>query len=396
VRAAFEENFAKHGELGASICINHRGRTVVDMSGGWFDQNRSRPFSSDDLVVFFSCTKAMTALAAHCLVDEGLLDLNSPVSRYWPEYGQNGKEATTVAMMLNHSAGVCGFHEQIRQNGHRDWRYMVERLSVERPFWEPGTRNGYHASTFGWTVGELVRRVSGRPLGQYFREKIASPLSADIWIGLPENEEGRVSPVLPTDPDPDEPVIELHRNVVEHPNSISALTFTNRGGWSVGAIDPKTGVRLVNTREDHVAELGGAGGIGNARGLAKVFAALGGPSPIISPDHVMRMSQTSMTSSRDPVLLVPTKFALGFMTSLDNRHRALGHLESFIVGEKAFGHVGAGGSFGFFDREEQLSAGYTMNRLGVGVWLDERGQSLIDAIYLSLGYRTNMPGIWVR
>jgi CubicO group peptidase (beta-lactamase class C family) len=337
----------------------------------------------------------MTATAAHYLIDRGLMDLNAPVARYWPEYAQNGKEATTVAMMLNHSAGVPGFHEPLKQNAHRDWDYMVGRIAAERPFWEPGLRNGYHALNFGWTVGELVRRVSGQSLGAFFREKIAEPLGADIWIGLPEKLESRVSKVIPTFPGPGEPVIEVYSNVEANPKSDSALTFLNSGGWSLAAIDEATGDHVVNTRADHACEFGGAGGIGNARGLAKVYAALDAES-LMSRDHVTRLSQTSMVSSCDPILLVPTRFALGFMKSMDNRRLPLGNIKSFIIGEKAFGHVGAGGSFGLLDREEGLAAGYTMNRLGMGVWLDERGQALIDAIYLCLGYRTNAPGVWVK
>jgi CubicO group peptidase (beta-lactamase class C family) len=395
VRDAFEENFAQRGELGAGVTVVHRGETVVDLAGGWFDAARTRAFDADDLMVFFSATKGMVATAAHWLIDRGLLDLHAPVSRYWPGYAQNGKDATTVAMMLNHSAGVPGFHEPLKQDAYRDWDYMVERIAAERPFWEPGLRNGYHALNFGWTVGELVRRVSGKGLGEFFRETIAEPLGADIWIGLPESEEHRVSKVIPTFPGPGEEVIEVYTNAQENPQSDSALVFTNSGGWSLAATDAASGDYIMNTRAHHAAVFGGAGGIGNARGLAKVYAALDGDK-LISRDHIARMSQTSMCATRDATLLVPTRFALGYMKSMDNRRLPLGAIKSFIVGEKAFGHVGAGGSFGMLDREAGLAAGYVMNRLGKGVWLDERGQALIDAMYLSLGYRTNAPGVWVK
>jgi CubicO group peptidase (beta-lactamase class C family) len=371
----------------------HRGRVVVDLSGGWFDAERTRQFSRDDLVLFFSTTKGMTALAAHVLVDRGLLDLDAPVVRYWPEYGQRGKEKTTVAMMLNHSAGVPGFHEPLKENAHLDWNYMVERIAAESPFWEPGLRNGYHALNFGWTVGELVRRVSGCSLGTFFREAICNSIGAEVWIGLPEELEGRVSKLVPTVPGPAE-MIEVYENLERYPNSDSGLTFRNSGGWSLASRDA-AGEFIVNTRTLHAAEIGGAGGIGNARGLAKIYSSLldGG---VISVDHVARMSQVSMVSSRDPILLVPTRFALGFMKSMDNRSLPLGNIESFVIGETAFGHVGAGGSFGLLDRQEGMAIGYAMNRLGVGVLLDERGQSLIDAAYKSLGYRTSAPGIWVK
>lgn len=395
VRDAFVRNFSEHNELGASVCIIHKGETVVDLAGGWFDQTRTRPFTSDDLVVFFSATKGMVATAAHYLIDRGMVDLHAPVSRYWPEFAQNGKEATTVAMMLNHSAGVPGFHQPIKQYAHRDWDYMVERIGAERPFWEPGVRSGYHALNFGWTVGEIVKRASGQSLGTFFREKIAEPLGADIWIGLPEELEPRVSKVIPTFPEPGEPLIEVYANVQANPESASALTFVNSGGWSLATVDEESGDYVMNTRADHACVFGGAGGIGNARGLAKVYAALDTGS-LISADHVARMSQTSMVATRDAILLVPTRYALGYLKSMDNRRLPLGNIKSFIIGEKAFGHVGAGGSYGLLDREEGLAAGYTMNRLGKGVWLDERGQALIDAMYECVGYRTNAPGVWVK
>ena len=360
VANAFRRNFEIGTERGASLCVVHRGETVVDLAGGWFDSERTRPFTSEDLVVLFSTTKGMTAIAAHRLIDQGLMDLNAPVSEYWPEYAANGKTATTVAMMLNHSAGVPGFHEPLKLNAHLDWDYMVERIAAERPFWEPGLRNGYHALNFGWTVGELVRRVSGQSLGQYYRSAISGPVDGDFWIGLPPEEEHRVSKLTPTLPGPGVPVLELYDNVAENPQSDSALTFLNAGGFAPAAIDEDSGEYRVNTRACHAAQIGGAGGIGNARGVARVYGALLDGS-LISPDHVVRMGQTSMISTRDPILLIPTHFALGFMKSMDNRRLPLGAIESFIIGEKAFGHVGAGGSFGFV--EDHRPRGGTGGRL---------------------------------
>jgi CubicO group peptidase (beta-lactamase class C family) len=395
VRDAFARNFAERPERGASLCVIHKGKVVVDLAGGWFDSAETRPFSADDLVLLFSTTKGMTAIAAHTLIDKGLLELDAPVTRYWPEFGQKGKDKATVAMMLNHSVGVPGFHEPLKQDAHLDWDYMVQRIAAEQPFWEPGLRNGYHALNFGWTVGELVRRVSGMSLGAYFRSAVSGPLDADFWIGLPEAEEHRVSKLTPTIPAPGDPVIEVFTNVVENPGSDSALTFTNNGGFLPATVDEASGDYLVNTRAVHAAEIGGAGGIGNARGVARIYSALL-DGKLISPDHVARMGRTAMIATRDPILLIPTRFALGFMTSMDNRHLPLGNIQSFIIGEKAFGHVGAGGSFGLVDREAEIAVGYTMNHLGPGVLLDERGQSLVDAIYESLGYRTNAPGMWVQ
>ena len=395
VAQAFRDNLDRGGEVGASICVRHRGEVVVDIAGGWFDDAKSRPFDQDDLVLLFSTTKGMTAIAAHNLIDRGLMDLNAPVSTYWPEFAQNGKEKATVAMMLNHSVGVPGFREPLKMHAHCDWDYMVDRIGREAPFWEPGVRNGYHALNFGWTVGELVKRVSGRSLGQFYRETISGPLDADFWIGLPEEEEHRVAKLVPTVPQPGDAVIEVYTNVVEHPASPSALTFINSGGFDPAGVNPDTGELIVNERQVHAAEIGGAGGIGSARGIARVYGALGEES-IISRDHVTKMGLTSMVSTKDPIILIPSRFALGFMKSMDNRHMPLGNVISWVIGARAFGHVGAGGSFGLYDPDEDVSVGYAMRRLGPNVLVDDRGQALTDAVYKSLGYRTSKPGVWVR
>lgn len=392
---AFAGNFAQLDEIGANLCVIHKGETVVDISGGWVDRVQSRAYDEDTLALVFSTTKGMTAIAAHVLVDRGELDLDAPVSKYWPEFAQNGKGGATVAMMLNHSVGVPGFRLPLKPDAHLDWDYMVERIAAEEPFWEPGLRNGYHALNFGWTVGELVRRVSGQSLGRFFRNEVSGPLGADFWIGLPEELEPRVTKNEPTFPASGEPVIEVYTNIVENPTSHSALTFINSAGFGPGGVDEASGEYMMNTRAVHAAEIGGAGGIGSARGIAKIYAALG-DGKLISRDHVVKMGETSMVSSRDPILLIPTRFALGFMKSMDNRKRPLGHITSFLMGEKAFGHVGAGGSFGIYDREADMAIGYTMNRLHAGILVDQRGQSLIDAAYRAAGYRTSAPGVWVR
>ena len=380
----FVENFETHGEVGASVCLSVEGETRVDLWGGHVDEAGSAPWTEDTLSLVFSVTKAATALCAHLLIERGELDLHAKVTHYWPEFGQQGKEDATVAMMLNHSVGLPAFRDPIKPGGYYDWDYMVGRLEQEAPFWKPGIRNGYHMISFGWTVGELVRRVSGKSLGTFFADEFARPLGLDFWIGLPEALEPRVSHMIPFLPGPEGPFTDFTKALIGDPTSIPALSWLNSGGYSPDA------------REAHAAEIGGGGGISNARSLVRLFEPLAdGGGALFSRDSVTRMSQVSMATGDDATLCMPTRFALGFMKSMDNRHRPFGDIESCILGDRAFGHVGAGGSLGFADPDCALAFGYTMNRMGAGLLLNVRGQGLVDAAYRAVGFRTNAPGVWV-
>lgn len=387
----FMDNFNQRGELGASVCLRLDGEAVVDLWGGKVAEDSDNAWEEDTLSIVFSCTKAATALCAQLLIDRGELDLHAPVAQYWPEFARKGKEGVTVLMMLNHSVGLPAFREPIKPGGYYDWDYMVKRLEEEQPFWEPGTRNGYHMISFGWTVGELVRRVSGMSLGHFFRQEVAEKLGLDFWIGLPAALEPRVSPMVPYAPQGNETFSDFMLALLGDPESISSLSWANSGGHESG----------VDSREAHAAEIGGGGGISNARSLSKMFVPLanGGTyqgERFISNDTILRMSQISMATQRDATLLVPTRFAQGFMKSMDNRKGKSGNTDSAILGNAAFGHVGAGGSIGFAEPDENMAFSYTMNKMGLGILLNDRGQSLVDSAYRSLGYTSNNPGFWVK
>ncbi|MGK2871806.1 MAG: serine hydrolase domain-containing protein [Alphaproteobacteria bacterium] len=382
----FAANFAELDELGASVCVTLNGETVVDLWGGRVVPDAPAAWNADTVSIVFSSTKGATALCAHILADRGQLDLDAPVAEYWPEFARKGKEKATVRMMLDHSVGVPVLRDPLAKGAVNDWDLMCERLADETPFWEPGLRHGYHALTFGWTVGELVRRVSGKSLGTFFRDEVAKPLSLDFWIGTPELIESRVSPIIQFKPAKGAPLSPLAELALADRSSIPALFLFNDGGFN------------PNRRDCHASEIGAANGITNARGLAGMYAPLacGGAArgiKLVSPESVARMGQVSMASHLDETLRVPTRFSLGFMKSMDNRAR--GNFGNMVLSERAFGHVGAGGSIGFADPGCGLSFGYTMNKMGDGLLLNERGQGLVDAAYRCLGFTSAAGGVWI-
>lgn len=388
VRVELARNFAERGEVGASVHVTVDGEPVVDLWGGTADPATGREWEADTLAVAYSCTKGITALAAHVLVDRGLLDLEALVADYWPEYGCAGKDHTTVRMLLDHSAGVPAVDGPVQPGDMYDADIMATHLARQRPWWEPGTRNGYHLVTFGWTVGEIVRRVSGLTLGQFIAKEIAEPLDADFYLGLPAELEPRVAPITVWQPGPDHVPTPYMRAMQTQPDSVQAVAMGNVTAAGVDA----------NTREFRAAELGGMSGVATAKGLASIYTplALGG-GDLVSGDAIARMSQTAVATSEDALLLIPTRFGLGFMMSMDNRRRGpRANGSSVVLGPLAFGHVGMGGSLGFADPAERLAFSYVMNKHGEGILLNEKGQSLVDATYRSLGFRTNAPGVWVR
>ncbi|HJQ58979.1 MAG TPA: serine hydrolase domain-containing protein [Vineibacter sp.] len=398
VAQQFLENFRSRGELGGSLCITVGGETKLDLWGGVADAKTGRSWDRDTVSIVFSCTKGATALCAHVLASRSALDIDAPVTAIWPEFGQNGKDKVTARMMLDHSAAVPALREPVKPDGPYDWPYMAERLAAEVPFWEPGTRNGYHGFTFGWTVGELVRRLTGKSLGTFFQDEIARPLGLDFWIGLPEAIEPRVAPMVNYVYSAKEGRTPFMTALAKQPTSIPSLFFFNNGRWRLNG---------ANTREGRAAEIGAGNGITNARGLAGMYAplanggALGGMR-LVDATTLARMGEVSMATHFDATLYIPTRFALGFMKSMDNRKRSIAaqlwseDCDSVILGAPAFGHVGAGGSLGFADPECGLSFGYTMNKMGPGLLMNGRGQPLIDATYRALGYRSKDAGVWQR
>jgi CubicO group peptidase (beta-lactamase class C family) len=370
---AFVRNYHDNDEVGASLCLTHEGETVVDVWGGAKDREATAPWDRDTVSIVMSCTKGAVALCAHVLASQGLLDVEAPVAEYWPEFATNGKEHATVRMMLDHSVGVPAIRGELAPDFMIHWDQVVERLAAEAPFWEPGTRNGYHLINFGWTVGELVRRVSGKSLGTFFQDAICKPLGIEFWIGLPEEHEPRVSDLISSPPpDTGGHISKFMQVVMSEPESATRVAMAN-------LLSQKT-----QGRAWHAAEIGGGGGITNARGLAGMYRplALGGDG-LVSAEQLCKARTCSVATNLDATLQIATRFGLGFMLSMDNRDKY--DKDSVVMGEHAFGHVGMGGSIGFADPSLGLSMGYTMNRMGPGILLNERGQTLVHKVYEVLG-----------
>jgi CubicO group peptidase (beta-lactamase class C family) len=393
VREEFERNFRERGEVGASVCVVAGGRAVVDLWGGLADRLAGRPWRRDTIGLVWSCTKGAAALCAHVLVSRGLLELDAPVARYWPAFGQAGKEHVTVRMALNHQAGVPVLRRPLRPGGLYDWDYFAAAVAAAEPFWEPPTRQGYHALTFGHIVGELVRRTDGRPFDVFFREEVTGPLGLDFHIGLPPSQRHRVAPTTRADPaPPGEPPSRFLLAAQADPGGMQGLMLRNTGR--------RAAVGDHDSAEAHTAVLPSGGGITNARGLAGMYAplSLGGEAGavrLVDGDTLAQMAAVGSATAVDAVLLIGLRVALGFWKSSDNRGAPPGARDGMVLSEAAFGHPGMGGSLGFADPVAQVAFGYTMNKQGRGVGLNDRGQSLADALYRALGCRSDRSGRWV-
>ena len=386
VADAFAENFDKRGEVGASVSITMDGKTVVDLWGGQKSED-GPAWERDTICIVYSCTKGASAFCAHMAADRGLLDLDARVAKYWPEFARNGKEDALVSMMMDHSVGVPGLREELKQGAYYDYNYMVERLAVEAPFWKPGTRNGYHGVTSAWTVGEMVHRSTGKRMGKFLAEEIVGPLGIEFWMGLPEEFENRVSMMLAFPPDESVMKSRMMLALTADPMGPTGRFLLNGGGFN------------ANDRAARAAEIGSATGVSNGRGLAGLYAPLANGGSLngkrfVGADTLKRMQNVSVATHEDATLMIPTRFSLGYMKSMDNRKLDNAENCSAILSEPAFGHVGAGGSIGFADPQARMSFGYAMNKMGSGIMLNDRGQTLVDAAYRALGYRSNDGGVW--
>ena len=372
VRDAFAANFEKHGEVGAAFSLYHRGKKVVDLWGGVADVETGRPWAEDSIVMVFSSTKGATAACAHLLAQRGELDLDAPVAEYWPEFAAAGKQDIPVRWLLSHQVGLPVFDDPITVEEFLAWEPPVKTLAAQRPVWEPGTKHGYHAGTYGWLVGEVVRRITGKSLGTFFADEVAGPLGLDFWIGLPESEESRVVPMIAID------LQELSVDEEALTPRRRDLLAASRDPDSLLARPSTTGPLDSNTRAFRAAELPAGNGIADARSLARMYASLigdGVDGVRLLNDETMARATAEHSNGRDEVLQIQTRFGLGFELNLPH-----GHLGQ----EGAFGHSGAGGSLGFADPKAEIAFGYAMNKMQLVASDDPRTLGLIAAVHGSL------------
>lgn len=256
-REIFESNLSSGADIGASFCATIDGETVVDLWGGFADEAKTRPWERDTIVNVYSTTKTMTALTALLLADACEIDLDAPVARYWPEFAANGKERIRVSHLMSHTSGLSGWREKITAEDLYDWDKMTSLLAAQAPLWEPGTASGYHVLTFGYLVGEIVRRVTGKSLGRVFREEIAKPLDADFHIGLPASVDSRVADIVP---------------YVVAPGAAAKVEFTEVEKVTLFnlPLDPAN----TRTRAWRAAEIPAVNGHGNARSVAEIHTIL--------------------------------------------------------------------------------------------------------------------------
>jgi CubicO group peptidase (beta-lactamase class C family) len=388
----FRRNFAERGELGASLTVKSGGKTVVDLWGGFSDEARTRPWEQDTVCVIFSCTKGAVSICAHLLAIAGELDFDAPVAKYWPEFAQAGKDAVLVRHLLNHQAGLPAVRTPLTPGAFYDWDHMVEVLQAEELFWKPGSAYGYHGLTFGFLVGEVIRRVTGQSVGSFLREEVAGPLGIDLHLGLPAAEHGRVAHVNAAPPPaPGEPVSQYLVKVMTDPASMQALMMLNNGGYLV----PEE----WDSAAALAADLPAVGAVGNARALSELYSALVHDRRIghteFSWEHLVRMGAVESAVGEDIMLFAPGRWTLGF-TKTAASPRGVEPPARTILSEDAFGHTGHGGSIGFCDPVADLSFGYVMNQMHPDLGVSRKAQSLIDATYRALGYSSAGGNLWVR
>ena len=364
----FEENFSARRELGAAVSIWHHGKPVLDLHGGFRDAARKNPWTSDTLVLVWSATKGLGSACVLHVLQEHQIALDRNVAEFWPEFGQAGKTAITFGQLLSHQAGLAALDERVDV---LDYGAVIRALERQAPLWPPGTAHGYHARTFGFLLDELVRRLAGKSLREYWRENFADPMELDIWIGLPEPENCRTATIYAAKAGRTASPQQFYRDLAT-PGTLARKAFTSPAGMQ--------GVSAMNTPAIRALSFVSFGGIGSAFALAKFYAMLAASGEqdgrrYFHADTVRKMI-TSLASGIDRVFQIPTAFSAGLMKDPDG---AISRI--FGPSALAFGHPGAGGSHIFADPENGIAFAYVMNQMEQSLLPNEKSLRLVAALY---------------
>ena len=370
LKPLFQENFEKFGELGAAMSVWQNGRPIVDLYGGFRDAHREKPWTSDTLVLVWSATKGIGAACVLHVLQEQKIDISQRVAEFWPEFAQAGKEKVTLAQLLSHQAALCALDRRVDV---LDYDAVIRALESQTPLSPPGTAHGYHARTFGFLLDELVRRIAGKTLSDYWRENFAGPLNLDVWIGLPKKENSRVATMYAAKTlkafgaEPK----QFYADLVT-PGTLARKTFTSPYGLHV--------ISKMNEPAVRAHPIVSFGGIGSASALAKFYSMLanGGKfdGQTFFSEKALAWMTTTFADGIDRVFQIPTAFSAGFMKDSRNAARK-------ILGPSgtSFGHPGAGGSHAFADPENKTAFAYVMNQMEQSLLPTEKSLRLVDAIY---------------
>jgi CubicO group peptidase (beta-lactamase class C family) len=374
LKPLFRENFEKFGELGAAVSIWQNGKPFVDLYGGFCDSCHERPWEADTLVLIWSATKGIGSACVLHVLQEHKISIDRTVAEFWPEFAQADKKKITLAQLLSHQAGLCALDVRVDV---LDYGAVIEALEVQTPLWPPGTAHGYHARTFGFLLDELVRRIAGKTLSEYWREVFAEPLDLDLWIGLPEEENPRVATVYaaksgrPPEPKNRQSGSDFYSDLTVS-GTLARKTFTSPYGLN--------SISGMNTPAVRAQPIVSFGGIGSASALAKFYSMLANGGKLdgqtFFSEETITWMTTTVANGMDRVFQIPTAFSAGFMKDPQNATRRI-----FGTSANAFGHPGAGGSHAFADPANRIAFAYVMNQMEQSLLPNEKSLRLVDAIY---------------
>src|SRR5437763_1482220 len=377
LKPLFLENFEKFGELGAAVSVWQNGKPIVELYGGFRDVHREKPWTADTLVLVWSATKGIASACVLHALQEHKIDINQRVAEFWPEFAEAGKDKVTLAQLLSHQAGLCALDRPVDV---LDYDAVIRALEAQKPLWAPGTAHGYHARTFGFLLDEVVRRIAGKTLSDYWQENLARPLNLDFWIGLPKTKNSRVAPMYaaksgkfatanPSRGGPPEPK-QFYADLVT-PGTLARKAFTSPYGLHV--------ISKMNDAAIRAHPIVSFGGIGSASTLAKFYSMLANGGTFdgrtFFSEKAIAWMTTTLADGVDLVFQIPTAFSAGFMKDSRNAARRI-----FGPSGTSFGHPGAGGSHAFADPENKIAFAYVMNQMEQSLLPTEKSLHLVDAI----------------